>query len=164
MNNLEQLKQKLMVKPNVQERERVAVVIKGEKTPRKNKRVVEGEKKEKTIGKQLEEGVIDLSEQISEIQQMEGILPVKVDVDQEKYEEKDESEEAVEEEFKKTGRPIIIDKTEQGYDIETLLKKLADNKKTRVTVRPIMEKEEKEEKMIQPVIQPVVKKAKKNRY
>ena len=158
MNNLEQLKQKLMVKPNVQERERVAVVIKGEKTPRKNKRVVEGEKKEKTIGKQLEEGVIDLSEQISEIQQMEGILPVKVDVDQEKYEEKDESEEAVEEEFKKTGRPIIIDKTEQGYDIETLLKKLADNKKTRVTVRPIMEKEEK---MIQHVIQPVVKKAKK---
>ena len=30
MNNLEKLKQKLMVKPNIQERERVAVIIKGE--------------------------------------------------------------------------------------------------------------------------------------
>ena len=35
MNNLEKLKQKLMVKPNVEERERVAVVIKGVKKGRK---------------------------------------------------------------------------------------------------------------------------------
>ena len=37
MNHLEQLKQKLMVKPDVQERERVAVLIKGEKRQRNSK-------------------------------------------------------------------------------------------------------------------------------
>lgn len=161
MNNLEQLKQKLMVKPNVQEREHVAVVIKGEKKPRMTKPRLD---KEKTIGKQLEEGVIDLSEQISEMQQMEGILPVKVDVDEEKYEEdeEDEKQEEDQDNLKKTGRPIIIDKTEQGYDMETLRKKLADNKKSRVTVKPIIEKELKEEKMLEPIVdKPPVKKAKK---
>ena len=35
MNPLEALKQKLMVKPDVQEREKVAVVIKGEKKRKK---------------------------------------------------------------------------------------------------------------------------------
>ena len=35
MNHLEKIKQQLMVKPDVQERERVAVVIKGEKRHRK---------------------------------------------------------------------------------------------------------------------------------
>ena len=35
MNPLARIKEKLMVKPNVEERERVAVVIKGVKKPRK---------------------------------------------------------------------------------------------------------------------------------
>ena len=61
MNNLEKLKQKLMVKPNVQERERVAVIIKGEK---KTKMPEKKKKTEKSIAKKVEEGVIELGEQI----------------------------------------------------------------------------------------------------
>ena len=161
MNNLEQLKQKLMVKPNVQERERVAVVIKGDKKPRKIKAPTEKKKTEKTLGQQLEEGVADLGEQISEIQQIEGILPSKVDMDEPKMEEEEEEEEEEEQEevVEKTGRPIIIDKTEQGYDMDALLKKLAENKKSKVTVKPIIEIEEK---TIEPTVAKLsVKKAKK---
>ena len=47
MNHLERIKQQLMVKPDIQERERVAVVIKGEKKP---KAIKEKKKAEKTIG------------------------------------------------------------------------------------------------------------------
>ena len=45
MNHLEQLKQQLMVKPNIQEREKVAVIIKGEKRPKKTKEIKKGEEK-----------------------------------------------------------------------------------------------------------------------
>ena len=151
MNHLEQLKQQLMVKPDVKERERVAVVIKGEKRQRKPKIATAKQKIDKTIGEQLEEGITNLGEQISEIQQIQGILPVKVDI--EEPEDIGEEEEAVE----KSKRPLIIDKTHEGYDIETLLKKLAENKKTKVTIRPL----EVEEKEIEQAIKPVVKKAKK---
>ena len=131
MNNLEQLKEKLMVKPNVKEQERIAIVIKGEKIPRKIKPSLERENDEKKIDEELEE-----------------------------LEEPEEPEELLEKNIvEQTKRPIIIDKTEQGYDMETLLKKLADNKKSRVTVKPIMEKEEK--KIIEPVLIPGLKKAKK---
>jgi hypothetical protein len=150
MNHLEQLKQKLMVKPNVQERERVAVVIKGEKRTRKPK--APGTKKsEKTIGEKLEEGVLDLSEQISEIQKIQGILPEDVDI--EEIEELQEPKEATE-------RPIIIDKTEQGYDREALLKKLAESKKTKVTMKPLTEITERP-KVPEPTPAPVIKKPKK---
>jgi hypothetical protein len=152
MNHLEQIKQKLMVKPNIKERERVAVIIKGEKVPR----IPLGKKKaEKTIAEQLEEGVTDLGEQISEIQNVEGILPSNIVTREEEQEEKKEEEE----EFEKTGRPIIIDRTEQGYDMETLRKKLAENKKSKVTIRPIVEVEQKT--IDTPVAKPLVKKAKK---
>ena len=147
MNHLEQLKQQLMIKPDVKERERVAVVIKGEKKQRKPKIATAKQQKDKTIGEQLEEGVTDLGEQISEIQQIQGILPVKVDI-----------EEPEEGEVEQSKRPIIIDKTHEGYDIERLLKKLTENKKTKVTIRPVLEVEEKE---IQKEPEPVVRKAKK---
>jgi len=148
MNHLEQLKQKLMVKPDVKERERVAVVIKGEKKQRKPRPPTAKKDIDKTLGEELEEGVIDLSEQISEIQQIQGILPAKVDI------EEPENIEEVE----KTGRPLIIDKTHEGYDIETLLKKLAESKKSKVTIRPVLEIEEKE---IEQPTEPTFKKAKK---
>ena len=45
MNPLVALKEKLMIKPNVEERERVAVVIKGIKKPKIPK--IKGEKNEK---------------------------------------------------------------------------------------------------------------------
>jgi hypothetical protein len=151
MNHLEQLKQKLMVKPDIKERERVAVVIKGEKRQRKHRDSTFKKGLDKTIGEQLEEGITDLGEQISEIQQIQGILPIKVDI-----EEPEDSEEF--EEVEKTERPLIIDKTQEGYDRATLLKKLAESKKSKVTIKPVLEIEEKE---IEKPIEPVVKKAKK---
>jgi hypothetical protein len=140
MNHLEHLKQQLMVKPDVKERERVAVVIKGAERQIKPKIA-----KAKTIGEQLEEGLTDLGEQISEIQQIEGILPVKIDIE--------------EPEGDKTKRPLIIDKTEEGFDRRTLLKKLTESKKTKVTIRPVLEKEI--EQVSQQFIEPTVKKAKR---
>jgi hypothetical protein len=142
MNHLEKIKQQLMVKPDVQERERVAVVIKGDRKPRALK---EKNKTEKTIGQQIEEGVADLGEQISEIQKIEGILPVKVEI---KEEEEDEE----------TGRPLIIDKTQEGYDRQTLLKRLAESKKSMVTIKPLLEIEEK---TVEPIPVPKVKKARR---
>ena len=140
MNHLEHLKQQLMVKPDVKERERVAVVIKGAERQIKPKIATA-----KTIGEQLEEGITDLGQQISEIQQIEGILPVKIDME--------------EPEGDKTKRPLIIDKTEEGFDRRTLLKKLTESKKTKVTIRPVLEKEI--EQVSQQFIEPTVKKAKR---
>ena len=140
MNHLEHLKQQLMVKPDVKERERVAVVIKGAERQIKPKIATA-----KTVGEQLEEGLTDLGEQISEIQQIEGILPVKIDME--------------EPEGDKTKRPLIIDKTEEGFDRKTLLKKLTESKKTKVTIRPVLEKEI--EQVSQQFIEPTVKKAKR---
>ena len=77
MNHLEQLKYKMMVKPDVQERERVAVVIKGAKT----------------------------------------------------------DTEGAEEPRAKT-HTVIVDKTKEGYDREALMRRLAENKKIKVSVRP----------------------------
>ena len=142
MNHLEKLKQQLMVKPVVQERERIAVVIKGERRPRV-RREKETIKKDddKTIAEEIEEGVIDLSKQISEIEELEGILPVSVVT------------KAID---KETKHPIIVDETEKGYDIQAFLKKLDENKKTKVSVKTI--DEVKEEPLI---VKPQIKKAKK---
>ena len=130
MNNLEKLKQKLMVKPNVQERERVAVIIKGEK---KTKMPEKKKKTEKSIAKKVEEGVIELGEQISQIQSIEGILPTKINV--EEREEEIENKEKIQ-----TQRPLIVDETQKGYDRNALLKKLAESKKNIVTIKePITE-------------------------
>ena len=65
MNPLAALKQKLMVKPNVEEREQVAVVIKGVKTQQKPKakakpKVQFQEKEEKSVVEEiLEEKTIE---------------------------------------------------------------------------------------------------------
>jgi hypothetical protein len=136
MNHLEQLKQQLMVKPNVQERERVAVVIKGEKKPRKPMAPIEKKKTEKNIGEELEEEVVE-----------------EIDDKEEQQDKKELKEEEI------RGRPIIVDKTDVGYDRQALLKKLAESKKTKVTIKPIVEIEEK---IVEPVAPaPVIKKAKK---
>jgi len=130
MNHLEQLKQQLMIKPNIQERERVAVVIKGDKKTRKPMAPIEKKKTEKIVGEELGEP------------------------------EMEEQEPIIEEEQKVTGRPIIVDKTDVGYDRQALLKKLAESKKTKVTMKPILEIEQK---IVEPVAPTpaVVKKAKK---
>jgi len=152
MNHLEQLKQKLMIKPTVEERERVVVVIKGEKKHRKPKAQVSKKPTDKTIGEKLEEGVVDLSEQISKIQKVQGILPTYVDAEDIEELQEEEPEQA------ETGRPIIIDKTQEGYDRAALLKKLAESKKTKVTIKPLIEIEEKK---FEPITEPKIKKAKK---
>ena len=144
MNHLERIKQQLMVKPDIQERERVAVVIKGEKKP---KAIKERKKAEKTIGDEILKGVTDLGEQISVIQQLEGIIPATIHVPEMSELKKYGKEE--------TKRPLIIDKTNQGYDRETLLKKLAENKKTKVTIRETVQIEEKK------IESPQIKKTKK---
>ena len=137
MNHLEQIKQQLMVKPDIQERERVAVVIKGEKKPRALK---EKKKTEPNLDKQFLKGVTDMGEQIAEIEKNEGILPVDIDIPK-IFKVKDDEEEEEKEETNK--RPLIIDKTNQGYDRETLLKKLAENKKMKVSVKETVKIEEK---------------------
>ena len=150
MNHLEQLKQKLMIKPTVQERERVAVVIKGEKQPRNQK--TPAKKSEKTVGEKLEEGIVDLSEHILETENAEGIVPQFADVGKEFKELEKYTE------LEERNRPTIVDKTHEGYDRLALLKKLAESKKTIVSVKPLIEIEEKK---IEPIPQPTVKKAKK---
>ena len=147
MNHLEQLKQKLMVKPTVEERERVVVVIKGEKKTRKP---ITKKPSEKTIGEKLEEGIVDLGEQISEIQKVQGILPT--DFDAEELEDLKEIKEP------QTGRLLIVDKTQDGYDRAALLKKLAESKKTKVSIKPLVEMEEKQ---VEPTPEIKSKKAKK---
>jgi hypothetical protein len=146
MNHLEQIKHRLMVKPNVQERERVAVVIKGEKKD-KNHNTQKGKKDDKTAIDEIQDGILDLGEQISEIQNMEGILPVTVEL-----------EEIEDLKPTKTDRPIIIDKTQQGYDRAALLKKLTENKKSKVTIKENVATEEKQIEQL-PVF--IGKKAKK---
>jgi hypothetical protein len=141
MNHLEQLKQQLMVKPNVQQRERVAVVIKGNKN-------IHTKKRENTIGEDIEKGITDLGEQISQIQQIEGILPLTVD-----FKEPEEPKEKEEHR-----RPLIIDKTQNGYDRKALLTKLAESKKTKVTIKPLVEMEENK---VEEIVLPKVKKAKR---
>jgi hypothetical protein len=85
MNPLVALKEKFMIKPNIEDRERVAVVIKGNKPPRKIK--------EKDV--------------VLEEKGVEG--------------------------------PVIEMKTDGQFDRAALLKKLAESKKLKVTMKPILE-------------------------
>jgi hypothetical protein len=108
MNPLAKLKEKLMVKPNVEERERVAVVIKGVKNERKPRAPKIKSAKVEEEGEEKDEKPI--SEKI--------IL------------EQSESDE------EKQAGPLIVDETEKGYDREALIKKLMESKKIKVTVKP----------------------------
>ena len=110
MSHLEALKQKLMVKPTLEERQRIAIVIKGDKTTKKQTNIPIP--KEKTTEPTLK------------------------------------------------NVPIIVDETNKGYDRQTLLKKLAESKMSKVTTRPIIEVTESH-KTIEPILQTPSKKAKK---
>jgi len=128
-----------MIKPNVEERERVAVVIKGVKKERKPRAP-------KIKAAKVEE---DIEEQDVE----EKPISEKIIL------EKSESDE--EEEEKKTAGPLIVDETEKGYDREALIKKLMESKKIKVTVKPSIQMSE-EKKAIEPVpLPPSSKKVKK---
>jgi hypothetical protein len=134
MNPLAKLKEKLMVKPNVEERERVAVVIKGVKKGRKPRAPkikaakVEEEKSEEEEDKPISEKII--------LEQSES-----------------------DDEEKQAG-PLIVDETEKGYDREALLKKLMEGKKIKVTVKPNVKISE-EKKVFEPVPLPLTPEGKK---
>lgn len=114
MNPLAALKEKLMVKPTLEDRERVAVVIKGVK-----KRKIPSTKND--LGKT---DTIAVSE-------------TKLDDD-----EDDTNDEK--------NMPIIVDETKKGFDRIALFKKLAESKKLKVSVKPIL-KETEESKTVEPV-------------
>jgi hypothetical protein len=123
MNPLEALKQKLKVKPNVGERERVDIVIKEDKTKQKAKARELYKKKE------------------------------------EEEEEEEEEENVVEEILKKKEteekqRPLIVDETDKGYDRAALFKKLAESKKLKVSIKPVLDVTE-EKKKSEPVPLPL---------
>jgi hypothetical protein len=104
MNPLEELKQKLVAKPIVEKREKVVVVIKGEKKEKAKDKEKEKEKKENEAKKLIE--------------------------DKEEGEEQDYYKD------KKTTLPIIVDETQKGFDRKALLKKLAESKLLKVTLKP----------------------------
>ena len=138
MNPLATLKEKLMIKPNVKERERVAVVIKGVKKQRKPSAA----KTKVTDKKNYEEN------EEGEIKEEEGEIK-----EEEKESKEEEEKESKEEKLEKniTQGPLIVDETQKGYDREGLLKKLMESKKIKVTVKPIIQKSE-EKKVSEPVI------------
>jgi len=109
MNPLATLKEKLMIKPNVEERERVAVVIKGVKNERKPRAP-------KIKAAKVEEEVEEEGEGKDDNPISEKII--------------------LEEEEDKHVVPLIVDETEKGYDREALIKKLMESKKIKVTVKP----------------------------
>ena len=118
MNPLAALKEKLMVKPTLEDRERVAVVIKGVK-----KRKIPPTKND--LGK------------------TDTIAVSETKLDDEEDDTNDEK-----------NMPIIVDETKKGFDRIALFKKLAESKKLKVSVKPIM-KETEESKTAEPVPLPV---------
>mgnify|MGYP000536273597 CR=1 FL=1 len=118
MNPLVALKEKLMIKPNIEERGRVAVIIKGVKKERKPKAP---KIKSAKVDEELEEELQEDEEKIDKI-----IL---------EQTESDEDE--------KQDGPLIVDETEKGYDREALIKKLIESKKMKVTVKPSVQISEK---------------------
>jgi hypothetical protein len=141
MNPLEELKQKLVAKPIVEKREKVVVVIRGEKNPDKKAKNIEKEKEKETK--------IDKGENGEEAEEME------------EGEEREEKEEKSDEYYKlkKTTLPIIVDETQKGFDRKTLLKKLAESKLSKVTLKPTISIAE-EKTTINPVMD-LTKKTKK---
>ena len=132
MNPLEALKQKLKVKPDVKEIEKVAVVIKGDQqkqpgVPKKK------EAKAKVGEEEWEEFVPEVEEEEKDIVK-EPVTAVK--------------------------GPIIFDKTDKGYDRASLMDKLKASKMSKVSIKPLIEEIE-ESKTVEPVLPKPVKRAKK---
>ena len=133
MNPIEALKQKLRVKPVVEEKERIAVVIKGEqkKMAEPKKRVVKEKEEE------LEEFVPEVEEEEKEMDIVKApLIAVK--------------------------GPIIVDQTDKGFDRATLLDKLKASKMSKVSIKPLIEEVE-ESKTVEQVLPKAIKRAKKVR-
>jgi hypothetical protein len=133
MNPLEALKQKLQVKPDVKEKEKVAVVIKGEK------------QKTRVPIKRVERENVELEPEVEKEKEKEK--------DQEKEKEQDQDI------ILRKG-PTIVDQTEKGYDRASLLEKLKANKMSKVSIKPLIEEIE-ESKTVEAVLPEPIKRAKK---
>jgi hypothetical protein len=127
MNPLVKLKEKLIIKPTVEEIERVAVVIKGEK---KHKNI-RGPKNKKEKEEEEDEA-------------------------EEEPDEKEDDEEQKSINKPKVTIPLIIDETQKGYDRESLFKRLKEGKASTVFIKPIVEKSE-EKIVFEPVVSEIKK-------
>jgi hypothetical protein len=141
MSNLEKLKQKMMVKPIIKEKEEITVVIKGNKKPYSSKSKKKKEKEDITddlIDKEMvdQDNIIDEEEIIIEAKEMDE---------------------------KKSQHPIIIDKTNLDFDRQSIIEKLKSNKESAVRTRPVVK--EYYEKIIEPIPLPPepIRKEKKKR-
>ena len=106
MNNpLEALKQKMMVKPQLEERQRIAVIIKGEKPVKKKDSKLQDKKKDEE------------------------------EEDKDKEEEQKPISEIIEEKIEEKKRPIIVDETQKGFDRESILQKLKESKMTKKPIQ-----------------------------
>jgi hypothetical protein len=150
MNPLAMLKEKLMIKPNVEERERVVVVIKGLKPQRKpNIQQIKSDNEQKEKPQEDSDTDTDADVDVGTNQISKLILE-----ETENKEEKDAENK----------RPLIVDETEKGYDRNALLKKLAENKKSKVSVKQtIQNAQEKQTVDNEPTIVAPVKKARKKK-
>lgn len=132
--------EELMVKPVVKKREQVAVVIKN--PIQQQPKIQLQQPKIQKPKEELEEGEIEEEEEQEEelVEVVERKEPIKA--------------------------PLFINKTNSGFDRDALLKKLADNKLNKVTIKPLLnfEKEREKVKEIAQIIPEVVsKKVKTNR-
>jgi len=136
MNPLASLKEKLRVKPNIEDRERVAIVIKGIKTP-----IAVPKKK------------VENAEKDTELKNKSEIVKEKEDnEDNDEPEEKSKDQRAI-----TKPQPIIVDETQKGFDRDNLMQKLKENKKLKVVTKPIIQITQ--EKLIsQPTPLPVTQK------
>ena len=134
MSNLEKLKQKMMIKPKVEEREKVAVVI---------KRVNDVSKK--------------TNPPINMNGQKDGNQK-KVEEENEQKENKEDEERRKETEL---NTPIIVDETNKGFDRKTLLEKLKQSKLIKVSMKPVLEKINEKIESVSKKPEEKIKKAKK---
>lgn len=125
MNPLERLKEKLKVKPNIEERQKVAVIIKGEKRPKKRAK------------RDIDVDVPIIEIEVGEEKAEPDSSLIEVEIDEETHEE-----------HMKKNKMTIVDKTDSGFDRESLMKKLMENKQHKVTVKPILEKIEEVEEPV----------------
>ncbi len=135
MNTLEAIKDKLKIKPKVVEFKPVAIVI---KTEEKIKKEV-AKPKVKTIKQVDFKEVSPGDETIQEIEKQNEEIEKQNEEIEKQNEEKDEEKD--EKEIVKA-KTLIIDEREKGFDRQTLLKKLAESKILKVTIKPTVEKQE----------------------
>jgi hypothetical protein len=144
MNPLASLKQKLMIKPTVEERERVAVIIKGEPKPRKT--TIKIEQQETQV---KEEGEISEQEQGEEDESKKRVItaPLIVDETQRGYDREALFKKLKENKLTKvTLQPIIESKILQEQLTKTLpITSIKKAKKLELSKPLIIEEEEEEE-------------------